>query len=431
MDAPQPTDDIDRLARQAAAIRASGVLGRASQTERLFDYLVNCSQQGKLPKELEIAIDALGRGAGFDVSQDALVRVYVHKLRKRLDDYYAGAGRGEDPRIVIPRGEYRLALLARTPGEHDATLAAARNSDPIAASRRTPPKWRRWVGAALAVSLLANLLLLAGELGIGRHAQPLDTVRTSQLWAPLLDDALPIHVVAGDYYIYGELDEYQNVKRLIRDFDVNSRMDFEEAARLDPDFMDRYQDLNLAYLPTASAYAMRDLMPVLAVADARVRVVMASEVTADLLKSGHVIYIGYFSGMASLREIVFAGSRLSAGPTYDELIDNTTGQRYLSNVGLERGRLKYHDYGYLSSFPGTNGNQIIIIAGTRDIAVMRAAQIVTRADSLAALVKAQPASSFEALYEVYGFGSTDLDAKLVVSAPRDADAIWRNVPPVR
>ncbi len=47
--------------------------------------------------------------------------------------------------------------------------------------------------------------------------------------------------------------------------------------------------------------------------------------------------------MASLRERVFAGSRLSTGSTYDELQDNTTGQRYLSNVGLERGRLKYHD----------------------------------------------------------------------------------------
>jgi hypothetical protein len=244
----------------------------------------------------------------------------------------------------------------------------------------------------------------------------------------LLDDSLPIYVVAGDYYIYGELDENQNVKRLIRDFDVNSQMDFEHAAQLDPDFGDKYHDLNLAYLPTSSAYAMRDLMPVLSVASKRVHVVMASEVTDELLKSGHVIYIGYFSGMASLREIVFAGSRLSTGSTYDELQDNSTGQTYVSNVGLERGRLKYHDYGYISSFPGTNGNQIIIIAGTRDIAVMRAAELATSTDSLVALARAEPASSFEALYEVYGFGSTDLDAKLIVSAPRDPDLIWRNLP---
>ncbi len=419
------TEDSDSLIRQAAAIRASGILGRSSQTQRLFDYLVDSALQAKSPKELDIAIDALGRGADFDVSQDALVRVYVHKLRKRLDEYYAGAGRDEDPRIVVPRGEYRLALALRAP-------AAGAAAIPEQVPAREPAiRWRRWVGAALALSLLANLLMLAVPFRFGHGADPLAAVRSSPLWAPLLDDALPIYIVVGDYYIYGELDDNQNVKRLIRDFDVNSPMDFQYAAQADPTFADKYQDLNLAYLPTSSAYALRDLMPVLSVASPRVHVVMASQVTVDQLKSGHVIYIGYFSGMASLHEIVFAGSRLATGDTYDELQDNSTGQKYVSNVGLERGRLKYHDYGYISSFPGTKGNQIVIIAGTRDIALMRAAEIATSTDSLRALAKAEPASSFEALYEVYGFGTTDLDAKLVVSAPRDPNKVWRNLPAVQ
>jgi hypothetical protein len=420
-----PIEDANLLNRQAAAIRASGILGRSGQTQRLFDYLLDCAAQGKSPKEVEIAIDALGRGPGFDVSQDALVRVYIHKLRKKLDDYYAGAGHHEDARIVMPRGEYRLALSLRTPIGDD--TVSIPNLDPI---QKPASDWRRWLGIALALSVLANLLLLT-FLRFGHDADPLAEVRRSQLWAPLFDDALPIYVVAGDYYIFGELDESQNVKRLIRDFDINSPMEFEYAAQLDPTFADKYHDLNLAYLPTSSAYALRDVMPVLAVAGKRVHVVMASEVTAEQLKSGHVIYIGYFSGMGSLREIVFAGSRLSTGSNYDELQDNKTGKRYMSNVGLERGRLKYHDYGYISSFPGTNGNQIMIIAGTRDIAAMRAAEIATSNDSLQALARAEPASSFEALYEVYGFGSTDIDAKLIVSAPRDPGTIWRNLPAVQ
>ncbi|MEO8308786.1 MAG: hypothetical protein ABI616_12180 [Pseudomonadota bacterium] len=421
------------LNSQAQAIRANGILGRSGQTQRLFDYLVDCAAQGKSPKELEIAIDALGRGADFDVSQDALVRVYIHKLRKRLDDYYAGAGVNEHLRIVMPRGEYRLTLAPRAPATDDPIGQPAVHADQGAGvgvghdpGRAHGPRWVRWALAALLVSLLANVLLTLPRFA--QHADPLAAVRRSQLWAPLFDDSMPIYVVAGDYYIFGEMDENQNVKRLIRDFDINSPMEFEYAAQTDPTFADRYHDLNLAYLPTSSAFALRDVMPVLAAAGKRVHVVMASEVTADQLKSGHVIYIGYFSGMASLREIVFAGSRLSTGSNFDELRDNKTGKEYTSNVGLERGRLKYHDYGYISSFPGTNGNQIIIIAGTRDIAAMRAAEIATSSDSLTALTKAEPSSSFEALYEVYGFGSTDLDAKLVVSAPRDPNAIWRNLP---
>ena len=303
-------------------------------------------RKDKSPKELEIAIDALGRGPGFDVSQDALVRVYIHKLRKRLDDYYAGAGQHEDPRIVMPRGEYRLALASRAPaGDETVSLPE------LAPVENSVPRWRRWVVAALAVSVLANLLLLSFSR-FGQDADPLTAVRKSQLWAPLFDDALPIYVVTGDYYIFGEMDENQNVKRLIRDFDINSPMEFEYAAQSDPTFADKYHDLNLAYLPTSSAYALRDVMPVLAVAGKRVHVVMASEVTADQLKSGHVIYIGYFSGMASLREIVFAGSRLSTGSNYDELQDNSTGMRYMSNVGLERGRAQVSRLRLCLEFPG-------------------------------------------------------------------------------
>jgi hypothetical protein len=403
-----PIEDVTQLNRQAAAIRASGILGRSGQTQRLFDYLLDCAAQGKSPKELEIAIDALGRGSDFDVSQDALVRVYIHKLRKKLDDFYAAAGQSEDPRIVMPRGEYRLALASRSPGAHGSESVPEQDTGQAA-----PSRWRRFLPAVLVISVLANLLLLT-VLRFGHDADPLAEVRRSQLWAPLFDDALPIYVVTGDYYIFGELDESQNVKRLIRDFDINSPMEFEYAAQLDPTFADKY--------------ALREVMPVLAATGKRVHVVMASEVTAEQLKSGHVIYIGYFSGMGALRQIVFAGSRLSTGSNYDELQDNKTGKRYTSNVGLERGRLQYHDYGYVSSFPGPNGNQIIIIAGTRDIAAMRAAQIATSEDSLSALAKAEPAGSFEALYEVYGFGSTDLDAKLIVSAPRDPGPIWRNLP---
>src|SRR5258708_22692792 len=98
--------DPQQLAACADRIRASGLLGRSGQLSRLFDYLVECSVQGKSPKEIDIAVEALGRGAEFDVTQDAVVRVYVHKLRRRLEEFYGGPGRGGSERIVIaPRAD--------------------------------------------------------------------------------------------------------------------------------------------------------------------------------------------------------------------------------------------------------------------------------------------------------------------------------------
>ncbi len=410
--------ELEVLNRHATAIRASGVLGKAGLTQRLFDYLVECTKLGKSPKELDIALDALGRGSDFDVAQDALVRVYIHKLRKKLDEFYAGPGQTEDPRLVIPRGEYRLGLSAR---------ALIDDAGGLPMEAETPSRGR-WLAPVLIVSLLANLLLLVGLLKTKTPTDPLAAVRSSTLWAPLLDDKLPIYLVTGDYYIFGERDPFENVRRLVRDFDVNSQADFQQSAQADPAFAQKYQDLNLAYLPTSTAFALRNLMPVLAVAGDRVQVVMASDITAAQLKSGHVIYVGYLSGMGSMREIVFAGSRFSMGSTFDELKDNSSGQNYVSNVGLERGQMKYRDYGYVSSFPGTGGNQVLIVAGTRDIALMRLAERVTNGDNLAQLAKTHSINSFEALYEVYGLGSTDVDAKLVLSAPRNPEAVWRDAP---
>jgi hypothetical protein len=58
-------------------------------------------------KEYNIAIDVFGRGADFDQTSDAIVRVEVHRLRKKLEKYYGGEGSADPLRIVIEAGCYK------------------------------------------------------------------------------------------------------------------------------------------------------------------------------------------------------------------------------------------------------------------------------------------------------------------------------------
>ena len=152
------------LQQHAERIRASGALGRSALLLRLFDYLEGCSSTGKVPKEIEVALDVFGKRPDFDVAQDAVVRVYVHKLRRRLDEYYAGPGRSDTSRLVIPKGEYRLVLQDQgepTPAESDAedpALASAAEAEleslvASAAAQRPPKRWRTWLTAATAALL--------------------------------------------------------------------------------------------------------------------------------------------------------------------------------------------------------------------------------------------------------------------------------------
>lgn len=395
-------------------------MGRSGQLSRLFDYLVECSVQGKSPKEIDIAVEALGRGAEFDVTQDAVVRVYVHKLRRRLEEFYGGPGSEESERIVIARGEYRLSL---EPNE------AAIAKPLVAAPAEHPTSIKKWLIGALAVSLVLNAVLL----GLARlRQQPLDAamarVRANSIWAPILGDDLPIVIVVGDYYIFGETDESMNVKRMIREFEINSHRELEQYTQDHPEVADRYMDLGLTYLPTSVAPALRELMPVLASAGKRVRVVLASEMTPDLLTRADIIYVGYLSGMGMLRRLIFAGSQFAIGDTYDELIDRKSGHHYVSqSSSLWRGDPSYRDYGYFSTFAGSNGNRVVVVAGTRDVALANTAEAVTHPESMQRLA-AQSTShrDFEALYEVYGMEGTNVDSKLLTTAPLNTAAIWRN-----
>jgi hypothetical protein len=413
--------DPEQLAARADRIRASGLLGRSGQLSRLFDYLVECSVEGKSPKEIDIAVEALGRGAEFDVTQDAVVRVYVHKLRRRLDEFYSGAGSTDTTRIVIARGEYRLSLESNEP--------ASETPLPVPLAEPAPPARKRWIVGALVASVLLNLLLVS--LGHFRQS-PVDAglarVRANPIWAQILNDDLPVVMVVGDYYIFGETDESMQVTRMIREFQINSRRELDQYSQDHPEVAERYMDLGLSYLPTSIAPALRELLPILSTGRKHVRVVTMSEMTPSLLTHSHVIYVGYLSGLGMLRRVVFAGSQFAIGETYDELIDRKSGHHYISqSSALWRGDPNYKDYGYFSTFAGANGNRIVVIAGTRDVALENTAEALAHPASMEKLAKqAAGGRDFEALYEVYGMEGTNVDSKLLTTAPLNTAAIWRN-----
>lgn len=157
------------------------------------------------------------------------------------------------------------------------------------------------------------------------------------------------------------------------------------------------------------------------------RVALMSQLTPDMLTRSDIVYIGYLSGLGMLHDIVFAGSAFSVGNTYDEVVHRKTGQHYLSQGTSPWRGAKYKDYGYFSTFAGPNGNRVVIISGTRDIALANTAELMVRPDALALLVKqAAGKQDFEALYEVFGIKGTNVDSRLVITSALNIDRIWRD-----
>lgn len=430
--------DPEQLRGHADRIRASNVLGRSELMQRLFDFFVECSLAGRVPKEIEVAIDVFGKKVGFEVAQDAMVRVYIHKLRRKLAEYYVGPGRDESGRLTIPKGEYRFVFeevlpAAAFPVGTALEPAADVEAEIVAAARAVKPRpaWLVWTLGIVAVLLVANLLTW---FFLPRPALPslreITEVRANPIWHGMLDDNLPIYIVVGDYYIFGELDEQRvNVRRLIRDFDINSRNELEQYLKNNSNLADQYQDVGLQYLPISVAFALQNVMPLLEPNNKsarQVQIVLSSELTPSIIKSAHVIYVGLMSGMGLLHDIAFAGSRFNIGESFDEMVDQRTGTHYISQAMTVNEGTKYLDYGYFSTFSGPSGNRFVILAGTRDVAVMHTAEALTHVQSLQQLAKETQGGmqNFEVLFRVEALERTNLDGRIVLASKLDSRRIW-------
>ena len=391
------------FAAEVARIRDSGMLGDSGRLRELFDYLAARGPAAAPATQADIA-DAVFGQPDAD-GDDATARVYIHRLRKRLEDFYLASGEGAGgARLMLPAGTYALRLAGKI--EQDAPVTRA----PLL-SRRLP----------YALALVAALAL---AFVLGRQLPgPGDGPAANALWQPFLDSPRPTLVVVGDYYIFGEIDPVTPEEgRLIRDFRVNSPLDLELMQDLYPERYGTAEDVGLNYLPFSSAYALREIVPILARGGREVRVLPASDLEADMLNRFDVVYVGLFSGMALLEEVTFMQSGFTLGESYDELIDQASGTTYTSEEARRLASpVYYRDYGYVARYRTPGGALVAVVAAARDTGLRGISPLVSGpglSDELGD--RASDDEDFEALFQITGQQGADLSERLLLARERPA-----------
>jgi len=101
----------DAFVEERLALRRvlqSRIFRRAQNLSRVLEYICEQYFEGRTDeiREYDIAVEALGRSTAFDPQFDAIVRVDLHLLRKRLNVYYAHAGKHDELHIMIRVGSY-------------------------------------------------------------------------------------------------------------------------------------------------------------------------------------------------------------------------------------------------------------------------------------------------------------------------------------
>jgi len=396
--------DGQTFAAEVARLQASGAVGDAGRLRELFDYLAARGPNAAPATQAEIADAVFGQPD--TEGDDATARVYIHRLRKRLEDFYTAHGDGPDgARLVLPPGTYALRLAGRDEGD-----------EPV----RTPSLLRRRWPYALALGVALLIAFFAGRMVPNDG----DAAPVNDMWQPFLDSPRPKLLAVGDYYIFGEIDPVRPEEgRLIRDFRVNSPLDLELMQDLYPDRYGMAEDVGLNYLPFSSAYALREIVPVLSRGGREVRIIAASSLEPDMFNRYDVIYVGLFSGMGLLEDMTFDRSGFTLGESYDELIDKPSGKTYTSEEARRiASPVYYRDYGYIARFKTPGGALVAVVAGARDTGLRGISPIVADGDLSGKLdERAADTDDFEALYQITGQQGADLSERLLLARTRRAE----------
>lgn len=380
-------------------VRESGLVGRSGRLRELFDFLAARGPEGDPASQAEIAETVVGQAAAEP--DDATARVYVHRLRKRLEQFYDD-GRHRGGRLVLPSGTY--ALRFEDEARDKATL-------PVRVSRL-----RVAILPVLALAAIVGAFFIGLQVSGGVAPAPVNAI-----WRPFIQSDRPTVVVVGDYYIFGQTKrDRPEVDRMIHDFSITSKTDLARAQEADPQRYGDTEDMGLTYLPVSSAYALRALMPVISQARQPVTIMPASQVDSDTLRNHNVIYVGLISGMGMIQDVNFTDSNFAVGDSYDDLIDMASGKHYTSGEALALPTAQYYDdYGYIARFRQPGGALIGIVAGLRDTGLRGVAPIAVSA-SLPDKIQQLAAGNkpFEALYDITGQQGADLGKKLEEVRPR-------------
>lgn len=419
------------LIAQAQRVRPTIGSKRSDKLLRLFDFLLDRTIAGRAPTELEIANEAFSIGPVIDTPQDATVRVYVHRLRKSLEQSQAAMA---PPKLFIPKGEYVLALASE--GEE---VAPAVEPAPTAAPPRRLFRLGRWGGVA-AIMLALNAAFWWSFYPRAKSDAPSPLSQTA-LWRAVSKGERPITLVLGDYYLFAEsaagTGSTQGPRRLVRDPSINGREDLDIYLMERPGERSRVSDYDMRYLPSSVVMSLGELFAALRALEAgtsrRISLIPASQLTTDLLKSTDIVYVGQLSGLGRLlRNPLFQASGFKVGSTYDELIDGATGRRFQADGGLLLAdeRVARRDFGYIAALPGPSGNHIVIIAGARDAAVRQMAETARSPARLAQLnAEATGAEGVEALYQVRALGNLNINGQMLTARPLRSRGVWDRATP--
>ncbi len=387
-------NDIEKYIER---VLASSEFKGSPKYQKLFEYLVNSSLAGNIPKEITIAYDVFNIEFDHASSGESNVRVYVYNLRKKLELYYADEGKNDRIQFQIAKGAYKVEFIEKA-----------------VTTKKIPVKW------LIASSLIALLLVLNLFLFYRMNKKnETNGNKSKYIWNDLTGNDLPILIVIGDYFIVKE-STYPDRVRYMRDSRINSEVEFNEFMNQYPQNKDLYYKTGHTFTGKFAPVCMNEMSKMLLNFNKPVEVILASDFQWHDLQNYNVVYIGSFKSLGLMKNLL-KNSNFEYIVYPNELVYhqlNPDSVFHYNSVDSDKDNALESDYAVVTKVPATNKTNIIFFLSTRDIGLIAMTKYFTNPEQIEQfednyLKSESPAPYFETCFKILGLQRTTRSVEML------------------
>ncbi|MRT94852.1 hypothetical protein [Ancylomarina sp. 16SWW S1-10-2] len=361
----------------------------------LLNYLFKAHQNNENVKAINIAIDLLQRKGELKENDETLARVYVHKLRSKLTDFYINEGLNEKITLQIPKGKYELTFQT-----------ASQKSTKLAKS--LPYKTVLYIGSGL---ILLNLFILAVFFCFSKNE------KQNPIWANYLNDKKDINLMLSNPFFYTIRNLQTDSTLVIRSFNINSEEELNNSQKLFSEDKYEIKKSDISYFANNNISSLPLLFKALHKTKNNIHLKTSNNINLDDIKNNNTIAI------TSLKSIGLLGNFLDQTSIR---IPNKNGLSLLllsQNDTIKYSAIKsydnfYTDYAFLIKIPTPKGKSLMIISDSHSIGNKGLMELAT-SDNLEEKILSQYQGMrkfpnyFELLVKVTGYQEQNLTTEII------------------
>ncbi|MGJ8691403.1 MAG: hypothetical protein ACSHW0_02865 [Thalassotalea sp.] len=401
----------DPIAIEASRLLATRQFVKSAILTRLLTYLVTCTLKNEVPKEISIGVEVFDKDTNYDPANDSLVRVYIHKLRSKIDAIYQAQDKHEKLRLSIPKGGYQVIL--------EPFNDAAKNDERISFTNLINISERTWLSIGLSFFLFVSIAMHLVQY----INKPKLSDTASQLWSDFAQNGKKTYIVLGDLYLFHYRESSSDTRLLARNTQVNSDQALHKWLAENPQNSGKITPTSNRFLMQSSAYTLKKITDMLDKNTVQYTITTLSDLAPKALRDVNIIYLGMYKSMGLLNNYFEKSNYICEGECYNTLIDHN-GTRY-KTFGAVDG--EHIDYGMAVKMTRDNGAHALFLAGFSDTGIMQATRAVTNEESIKLLQQALSTENilleddFDVLFEVNGYDYSDYEShiKQVAKLPKE------------